>query len=155
MNELPIIGQGKPCGECSLCCKLLGVQELQKPPGKWCDHFEAGAGCSIYAHRPEECVNFLCTWKGAPFLSDDLRPDKSGVILFTTPEMDRHKIMQMHVDPKRPDAWNATKEIRTLLSVLLTQGFQISLTIGTEKRVLTSKTVESVKALIEAGIDVV
>ena len=29
---------GRACGSCTLCCKTMGVDELAKPPGVWCQH---------------------------------------------------------------------------------------------------------------------
>jgi hypothetical protein len=36
----------KSCGDCGLCCKLMGVTALEKPAGKWCRHFSKSAGCA-------------------------------------------------------------------------------------------------------------
>ena len=35
---------GKSCGDCGLCCKLLGIDAIDKAPGKWCGHFRKGVG---------------------------------------------------------------------------------------------------------------
>ena len=37
------------CGGCTLCCKLIPVEELNKPAGARCKHVRTGKGCSIYA----------------------------------------------------------------------------------------------------------
>ena len=29
---------GRECGTCTLCCKLIAVAALGKPPGVWCTH---------------------------------------------------------------------------------------------------------------------
>lgn len=52
----------RECGPCTLCCKLLAVQELQKPVGKYCKHAKFGCGCQIYADRPSTCQSFECLW---------------------------------------------------------------------------------------------
>ena len=52
----------KDCGDCGLCCKLMGVASLDKPPGKWCSHFRRASGCAVYADRPGDCIAFNCTW---------------------------------------------------------------------------------------------
>jgi hypothetical protein len=36
-----------------MCCKVLGITELQKPVGKWCPHCDIGKGCKIYESRPK------------------------------------------------------------------------------------------------------
>jgi hypothetical protein len=53
---------GRSCGGCTMCCKVLGITELQKPVGKWCKHCEIGYGCRIYETRPAECRTFHCAW---------------------------------------------------------------------------------------------
>jgi hypothetical protein len=55
-------GSGRVCGECSLCCKVPLIEELQKPVGKLCKHCSAGNGCSIYESRPQVCRDFSCFW---------------------------------------------------------------------------------------------
>ncbi len=45
----------KNCGECGLCCKLMGVSGLDKPAGKWCRQFSKTSGCAIYETRPDDC----------------------------------------------------------------------------------------------------
>src|SRR5262249_4530121 len=46
----------RECGKCSLCCKLLPIQELNKPIDTWCPHCRPGhGGCTIYSSRPSEC----------------------------------------------------------------------------------------------------
>lgn len=69
----------KPCGDCSACCELMGVQELGKPYGVNCNH-QCAAGCAIYANRPQSCRDFLCVWKIVPDMPLEMRPDKSGIM---------------------------------------------------------------------------
>lgn len=61
LRRLP---QPKPrqCGSCSLCCKLIAVEELDKPMGTWCRHFKAGKGCTIHDTRPDVCRAWDCLW---------------------------------------------------------------------------------------------
>ena len=51
---------GRNCSGCGLCCTLLRIEELDKPPMIACSHCEAGGGCRIYAQRPTECRQFYC-----------------------------------------------------------------------------------------------
>lgn len=88
----------RTCGTCSLCCKLPGVytapdQEpaLAKPAGQWCQHCKPGAGCQIYEGRPLPCHNFECLWLVHPEMPEDLRPDRSHVIMYGTTDEDRAK----------------------------------------------------------------
>lgn len=67
----------RACGDCTMCCTLLEIDELQKPRRTPCPH-EHGR-CSVYATRPDECRAFKCLW-----LAFDIpvgRPDISGIML--------------------------------------------------------------------------
>src|SRR6202035_1192607 len=72
----------RSCGSCGLCCKLVAVEELNKPAHQWCAHFSAGRGCTIYTDRPGECRTFRCLWLMRPQLSDAWRPDRSRIVLY-------------------------------------------------------------------------
>jgi hypothetical protein len=58
MTSIP----GKSCGTCNLCCQVLVIEELDKPPGPLCKHCKPGKGCKIYLKRPEVCRDFECEW---------------------------------------------------------------------------------------------
>ena len=79
---------GRKCGECTVCCitTQIDTQEFQKPPGIRCPHLCAEGGCSIYATRYRACREYHCGWRYLEFLSDNWRPDKSGVLLVFTPK---------------------------------------------------------------------
>lgn len=66
----------KSCGECNLCCKLLGVEELSKRPNTWCSHVKLGEGCGIYETRPHSCREFSCMWLLSPDAPEEARPDR-------------------------------------------------------------------------------
>ncbi len=85
-----------------MCCKLLGIQELAKPRLTWCSHCKIGAGCGIYADRPQECADFYCAWLVNASLGPEWRPvDAKMVISFDT---SANRVV-VHVDPARGDAW--------------------------------------------------
>lgn len=63
-----------------MCCKLIEVEELNKPMHKMCPNFEPDCGCLIYGHRPTVCRTFKCEWLNGEG-PDDMRPDKSKVVL--------------------------------------------------------------------------
>jgi hypothetical protein len=71
------------CGSCTLCCTLLKVPELKKQEGVPCK-FLCDKGCGIYGSRPAACRNFRCAWLNGE-LSEDMRPDKVGVIIERLP----------------------------------------------------------------------
>ncbi len=81
---LPVVG-GRSCGDCTLCCKLIGIPELEKPPGTWCLRCTIGKGCQIYDTRPEACRNFRCAWladEDGVLFSEAERPDKTMLLTF-------------------------------------------------------------------------
>ena len=71
----------RTCGSCSLCCKILRIDELEKPMGSWCPHHKAGQGCTIYGSHPQSCRNYQCLWLISPTMPDSVRPDRSKVVL--------------------------------------------------------------------------
>lgn len=71
---------GLQCGDCTACCTVLAVTELQKPARRACDHV-CCSGCRIYENRPQECRQFHCLWmRGALGADPALRPDTLGVM---------------------------------------------------------------------------
>lgn len=77
---------GRDCGGCTACCVDLAIDspELKKPDASECKHMIAGVGCGVFENRPSLCRRWYCGWRLVA-LSDDMRPDRSGVLL--TPEM--------------------------------------------------------------------
>jgi hypothetical protein len=92
----------RACGSCSLCCKVLGILELDKPAGEWCPHFRAGSGCSIHGEHPASCRAFRCLWLLSPAMPEGVRPDRCKVVL--TLEDGDAKIIA-RADPADPMAW--------------------------------------------------
>ena len=93
----------RSCGSCTLCCKLLGVHALDKPPYQWCAHCVTGAGCAIYAKRPFDCRAFHCMYvEEGSNVPGHWLPSRSGMILCSDPEGPR---IEVHVDDVCPDAW--------------------------------------------------
>ncbi len=92
----------KACGQCSLCCKLLEIAELEKPMGVWCRHFVKGRGCGVYADRPPACQDYQCAWTWAPLLDDRWRPDRAGFLIHPVQAASELEIV---ADPSRPAAW--------------------------------------------------
>jgi len=98
-NELSASGP-RPCGSCSLCCKLYEVPELDKPVYQWCRHFAKGKGCTIHATRPDVCRNYQCAWSHNTVLDDSWRPDNAHFIMEA-----RENELTIIPDPAFPDAW--------------------------------------------------
>jgi hypothetical protein len=99
----------KNCGDCGLCCKLMGVTELAKPPGKWCGHFRRGRGCDTYDARPASCRIFNCTWLLTEALDAAWKPTVAGFLMHA----DEGRLI-VECDPARPHAWRADPYAVTL-----------------------------------------
>ncbi len=93
----------RTCGTCTLCCKVLRVESLEKPQGKWCESCEIGAGCRIYDARPTECRKFLCGYLLLRELDESWRPSLSKLVVCL--DGFESKTIYVHVDPNRADAW--------------------------------------------------
>jgi hypothetical protein len=103
------------CGQCTLCCKLVPVSEIDQPANQRCVHQRSFKGCAIYANRPTTCRLWSCVWLTGddPALS---RPDLVHYVIdpmpdFVTAKPDdgtapmRFGVIQVWCDPKHPEAW--------------------------------------------------
>jgi hypothetical protein len=95
---------GRDCGSCTMCCKVLAIEALGKPMGKWCAQCAIGSGCRIYAERPRECRDYYCAYLTWPDVADYWWPSKSKMVLDVDPS---GEWLRAHVDPARADAWKA------------------------------------------------
>jgi hypothetical protein len=102
MSEEQGIVAGRECGSCTLCCRVLGINEIEKPQGDWCPHCDVGKGCQIYDTRPGECRDFFCGYLTLPMVDEKWFPARSKMVVFPAPEGTR---LSIHVDPQRPNAW--------------------------------------------------
>lgn len=134
------------CGDCTLCCRLLGVVDLPEPKldGVWCKHCVKGVGCSIYATRPFSCSDFECGWVAAQGSPDKYRPDKLHVIV--TGESKELRAFVLHVDPSYPNAYksrNAQVLIQNMAQVGPHKAFVVC--IGEERRIMATTPEEYVR----------
>jgi hypothetical protein len=90
----------KACGDCTLCCKVMAIEELAKPVNSWCPHCKPGRGCLAYANRPAECRTFSCLWLLNDRLGQHWKPNKSKLVLTTSEDG-----IEVRCDPGFPDAW--------------------------------------------------
>ena len=67
------------CGDCTACCVIFGIAELNKPQHVTCKHLR-GSQCQIYAQRPRECAEYFCGWRQGFLTGIERRPDKWGVV---------------------------------------------------------------------------
>jgi hypothetical protein len=92
----------RQCDSCTLCCKVMGITELQKARGTWCKHCSPGKGCGVYTTRPAECRSFYCGWLLNPRLGPEWKPSRSKIVLTPTPDSNG---IAVRCDPGFPDAW--------------------------------------------------
>ena len=100
-------------GDCSLCCKLLRIPELDKPKDQWCPNFTPGTGCGIYAERPPSCRDFVCRWLINPSLGPEWKPSVCKMVLDF-----RSNALVVHVDPAINQPWRAEPYYSALKSMV-------------------------------------
>jgi hypothetical protein len=101
------VADGRSCGDCSLCCKLLDIDEpeIEKPAHKWCTHCRPGkGGCTIYSARPPVCRNFACEWLINPELSDAWWPKRAKIVAWISTYANEISF-KFDVDISTPDRW--------------------------------------------------
>ena len=107
----------RKCQDCSLCCKLLAVPQINKKSGERCAH-QRHTGCMIY-HKPEmpsACRLWSCRWLADPEKTVGLsRPDRSHYVIDVIPDIVQWRddqtdelhtidVIQIWVDPKHRNA---------------------------------------------------
>jgi hypothetical protein len=102
----------RPCGDCDLCCSVMGIIELEKPAATRCPH-QCG-GCSIYGSHPPTCQSFECLWRQGAF-KDEHQPNKLGLIFFSDP--DNAKIIHCLVDHERLDCWREPEAMKVISAI--------------------------------------
>lgn len=99
----------RTCGTCTLCCKVSGIKELDKPAGVWCKFAKPGQGCTIHGQHPRECQTYKCAWLDRPDLADDWKPSISKMVL----RIEGPGVF-VHVDPDARGAWKKQPYYRGL-----------------------------------------
>ncbi len=99
--ELALV-PGRSCDGCTLCCKLMGIEEIGKARGAWCPDCDKSRGCKIYDSRPEACRTFHCGYLRIPHLDEHWKPSKARFLINFESAANR---IVVHADPDRPEAW--------------------------------------------------
>lgn len=102
---------GRSCDKCTMCCKLLSIEVLEKPRAVWCTHCDKKRGCSIYDERPVACRVFYCGWRRIADLDERWKPSHCK---FLVNYEAAHKRIAIHVDPDRLGAWRAEPYYTTI-----------------------------------------
>jgi hypothetical protein len=130
------------CGSCTLCCKLMEIEELAKPAGSWCPQAEPGQGCKCYGDRPASCRVFECIWlqtqkDPAAKFPPHLRPDRCRAVLTTS---DDGENLIVHIDPSRPDA-HKEPALDHLIRSFVRARTAVILVTGSRRKLLTLREV--------------
>jgi hypothetical protein len=96
---------GRECGACTLCCKVLSIEEIGKPSDAWCRHCKPGRGCSIYEARPGVCRGFACLWLINEAFGDEWFPARAKIVVDMHKNKDGKNICRFHVDPAYSNRW--------------------------------------------------
>ena len=121
---------GRWCGDCTMCCKVLGILELKKPQMEWCSHCNIGIGCKIYDRRPAECQKYFCTYLLDDQLGEHWKPSKAKMVLSFQQHPNR---ITVHVDPGRKDAWRKEpyySQIKAWAAAAVPHGGQVNVWQG-------------------------
>lgn len=96
------------CDGCDLCCTIMGVRELEKPPFTPCGQLAAGGGgCGVWGEHPPSCQRFLCLWRGADdLLPPALFPPDCGFLVELDPSPVWPTAVKVCPAPGREDAWD-------------------------------------------------
>ena len=96
------IARTRACDGCTMCCKMLAIEPLQKAMGVWCPHTVKGRGCGIYDQRPAPCRQFECLWLATDEMPDYWRPDRARMVVAGD---ETGTLISVLVDAGYPDAW--------------------------------------------------
>lgn len=136
----------RQCGGCTMCCKIMGIAELNKPRDQWCPHCSIGKGCQIYDSKPSSCSNFRCVWLDVPALSEKARPDREWAVMFT-PD-DGSESLHVHIDPRRESSW-MKGEAGTFAMIWAQSGRPVLVTIGERRCALgTNEVLTQIKGAL-------
>ncbi len=102
INEEANLVSNRTCGTCTLCCKVMRIDALQKPMGVWCSQCTPGKGCKIYDTRPDECRVFYCLWRVDSECGDIWRPERCKMVVYVEGMGNR---IAISVDPGAPTKW--------------------------------------------------
>jgi hypothetical protein len=126
----------RECGDCSLCCKVMAIEELTKPAGSWCAHCAPGRGCRNYPNRPRECRDFSCLWLIDSRFGTHWKPNSAKLVLTTSADG-----LEIRCDPGFPGAWRKEpfrSEIRNLARSGESRDVSVLVIVGEKMTLITS-----------------
>ncbi len=107
----------RECGDCSLCCKLLAIPELNCGEGDWCALCNPPKGCGSYENRPPSCHDFECLWLQGR-MPENLKPNRIGAVAHSS---DGGATIKIHLDAgQTADAMD--KGLRAFINAMDAEG---------------------------------
>lgn len=105
----------RQCGTCTLCCKLMPVEEIDKKANTRCKHQTFAKGCKVYStpSMPSSCKMWNCRWIVSDDTADLPRPDRAHYVIDMVPDFitvgqhdanTRVDVVVVWVDRAFPDA---------------------------------------------------
>jgi hypothetical protein len=130
------------CQDCTGCCTVFEVKDVQKPFGVPCKHLGpslfGGAGCQIYADRPPACQRYVCLWldsqrrKDVEKFGENMRPDVCKVVL-GWPWGEERDTLFVYPYPGHDNAWRA-EPVGSYLRMILARGAKVVVVLA-DKRI--------------------
>lgn len=138
--------QGRECGGCNACCKLLPMKEFDKPANKRCQHQRLSRGCAIYSRRPMACQMWSCRWLTGDGTEGMRRPDRAHYVIDPIPdyvtarnnitgEGINYPCIQVWCDPDYPDAWR-DPDLRRFIEAQAAEGWMTLVRLANVEAVL-------------------
>lgn len=130
------------CQDCTGCCIVFEVKDVQKPFGEPCKHLGKtlfGTGCKIYADRPDACKHYVCLWLDSQrkdptlALPEEMRPDRTKVVIGWPFGLDR-ETMFVYPYPGFESNWQKPP-VSTYLRDILAKGAKV-VVVAKDKRLV-------------------
>ena len=125
---LNVLHQVRPCGECSMCCKLMEIDRddgTKKPHGQWCENARLASRdgcatnhCAAYETRWKPCRDFVCAWAGG-LLPLEATPRKTRCIVRTHVVDGKQTVVINEDAPRAADH----PEIKAVIGFALKRGY--------------------------------
>lgn len=108
----------RQCGDCQLCCRLLPTEEIGKVANVRCQYQKAGKGCAIHSRKPMSCSLWNCRWLVDDDCADQLRPDRSHIVIDIMPDVLR--MVEEATATGRPWSWQTGETLTAYPSMTST-----------------------------------
>lgn len=124
----------RDCGDCTFCCTVMKVVEIEKPEGEKCQYCTSD-GCLIYNKRPQSCKDFHCLWQFKKLFKDSKknkrRPDKLGALILPKKEINGYSpALKFNALDRKTFEKNDIKE---LAENFRKEGFNVALIVAGER----------------------